>query len=207
MTDSHQSTAKSTHGDKPRRNFLVEAGSVIVGAVVGMFGLASGLVVFFDPLLRKHKVPELYQQEEGGTAEGYIRVATLDAIPDDGVPRRFPVIADLIDAWNFTPQQPVGAVYLRREKGEKKVTVFHATCPHAGCSVSFSAENHAYYCPCHNSAFDVDGTKINRPGKENPSPRPLDELKVDDDRLAANGEVWVKFVNYYTGIHEQKPKI
>ncbi len=207
MTDAHQAATTSDHSDNPRRHFLVEAGCWIVGSVVGLFGLASGLVVFFDPLLRKHKVPELYQQDESGAGEGYIRVATLDAIPDDGVPRRFPVIADLIDAWNFTPQQPVGAVYLRREKGEQKVTVFHATCPHAGCSVSYSADHHAYHCPCHNSAFGLNGEKVNRPGKENPSPRPLDELDVDKERLAAKGEIWVKFVNYYTGIHEQKQKI
>lgn len=204
------SPGRSNANDPARRNFLYAAASVVIGGVVSLFPVGAGLMVFLDPLIGKKKLPGCVPQDAEGSA-GFFKIATLDAVPDDGIPRRFPVIANLQDAWNFTPGQPIGAIYLRREKGEKQVQVFSATCPHAGCSVAYSHDadpkNCLYKCPCHNSAFSVDGEKVDLPGKENPSPRTLDTLEVDEQKLASSGEVWVKFLNFYTGIHEKKAKI
>jgi menaquinol-cytochrome c reductase iron-sulfur subunit len=203
--------AQSTHqaASPPRRNFLYAFAAAAIGLVVSLFPVGSGLLVFLDPLRGKNRVP-LSRRKEGGQG-GYLKIATLDAVPDDGIPRRFPVVADLSDAWNFSPGQPIGAVYLRRTKGEKAVQVFHATCPHAGCSVAYSHDSDPgkclYKCPCHNSAFGLDGQKVDLPGKDNPSPRPLDALVVDGEKLASSGEIWVQFLNFYTGIHEKKPKL
>lgn len=198
-----------------RRSFMLEAWTVLVGLVVSSFGLVSGLVVFLDPLLRRKSAPLMYRSDEeaAGGKQGFVKVATLDMIPEDGQPRRFPVIDDQIDAWNFTPEQPVGAVYIRRIEtdGKSEVLVLHATCPHAGCAVSFKASEeasqNAYHCPCHNSAFDLSGDRVDLPGKQNPSPRPMDDLNYDQERFAADGEIWVEFKNFYTGRHEKKPMV
>lgn len=207
---STPSSARLAARDPARRNFLYGLLASVIGFVVGVFPFGTGLVVFLDPLLGKKKLPGSVPQEVEG-AQGFLKIATLDAVPDDGIPRRFPVIANLSDAWNFTPGQPIGAIFLRREKGAKEVQVFHATCPHAGCSVAYSHDpdpkNCLYKCPCHNSAFNVEGERVDLPGKENPSPRPLDTLEVDDQKLAASGEIWVKFLNFYTGIHDKKAKL
>jgi len=48
--------------------------------------MAAGLMVLIDPLRRK------------SGASGAIKITTLEALPDDGVPRRFPVIAAKTDA-------------------------------------------------------------------------------------------------------------
>lgn len=193
-----------------RRGFIWSLVAALVGLVVAIFPLGAGLLVFLDPLRAKRKVPGKYDAGEDA-AEGFLKIAPLEAVPDDGVPRRFPVIANLSDAWNFSPGQPVGAVYLLRNKGEKSVEVFHATCPHAGCSVAYTSDPDPkkclFKCPCHNSAFDIEGKRVNLPGKENPSPRPMDTLEVHEEKLAQAGEVWVKFQNFYTGIHEKKPKL
>src|SRR5205823_591306 len=85
-----------------RRNFIKQAWAVLIGAVVSMVPLVSGLIVFFDPLRRKSKAGE------------FVSVASLNALPEDGSPRKFPVIASRIDAWNKSPRTPIGAVYLRR---------------------------------------------------------------------------------------------
>jgi hypothetical protein len=34
----------------------------------------------------------------------------------------------------------------------------------------------------------------------------MDDLVVDDEKLAASGEVWVRFVNYYPGKADREPK-
>lgn len=195
-------TSDRADHEPPRRSFLWSLGAVVVGTVISLAGLASGLVVFLDPLLRKRRIPRAYQT--GSQAgEGYYRVAPLSAVPEDGLPRRFPVVAARVDAWNFVPNQPIGSVYLRREPG-KELIVLQSTCPHAGCSVSAvtTPEGAAFHCPCHNSSFDLSGARMARPGKKNPSPRDMDSLayKIID------GEIWVEYKDFFTGRAEKVAK-
>jgi menaquinol-cytochrome c reductase iron-sulfur subunit len=190
-------------GEKPRRNFMVSLSATVVGAAVGLIPIFTGLFAFLDPLTRKPKVPKLYADASGGGKPGFVRVCSLEALAVGGTPQRFPIIDNEIDAWNFTPNQPVGSVYVQRV-AEGDVRVFNTTCPHAGCSVAFTGA--AFHCPCHNSAFNLDGSKlVSSSGRENPSPRPLDVITVDEDKLA-QGEVWVKYQNFYTGREQQIPK-
>src|SRR5437763_16467040 len=90
-----------------RRDFLKEAAAEIISAILGLVPVAAGLRVFFDPLRRK----------AGSGAP--VRITTLDSLPDDGVPRKFQVIAGSVDAWNKYKSSAIGAVYLRRTKDGK----------------------------------------------------------------------------------------
>ena len=201
MTRSSSSGPGETQGDavsrqeRPRRNFVAEILAIIVGGVVGIFPLLTGLVVFLDPLKKR----------KDKAASNLLRVAMLDAIPDDGLPRRFPVVADRVDAWNRYPNEPIGSVFLRRRPGESTVQAFNTTCPHLGCGISLAqrGKNHIFRCPCHMSSFDLDGEKIITPGKINPSPRSMDSLEIDEKLLAEKGEIWVHFMDFYTGTHEK----
>jgi menaquinol-cytochrome c reductase iron-sulfur subunit len=169
-----------------RRSFLKKACAIILGGLAGLVPLGSGLILFLDPLRRK---------SEGGQA---ILVASLSALPEDGTPRRFPVIASHTDAWNKSPQTPIGAVYLRR-MGEKKVQALNMVCPHLGCPVEFKPELQGYGCPCHDSAFALDG-RINNPSS--PARRGMDELEVE---LRNGTEIWVKFQNFQAGEAKKIP--
>ena len=195
---SGNATSDASQGQGSRRTFF-EVASVLLGAVVGIVPVLVGLVAFIDPLRRRPAKPELYREGEGGSADGLIRVASVNAL-SVGAPQRFPVIDDQLDAWNFTPDQPIGAVYIEKLAGGD-VRVFNTTCPHAGCSVACNGE--AYHCPCHNSSFNLDGSKkVSDSGRENPSPRALDSL----DYELRDGDIWVDFKNFYTGKHEKKEK-
>jgi menaquinol-cytochrome c reductase iron-sulfur subunit len=169
-----------------RRGFLTKALAAVIGGIVGLFPALAGLTVILDPLRRKTQ------------ASGLARVASLDALPNDGVPRKFRVVADRQDAWNKFNNVPVGAVYLRRT-GEKTVEAYNVVCPHAGCFVDYMPERKSYLCPCHNSTFAVDG-KMNDP--KSPSPRGLDTLEVE---VRDGGEIWVKFQNFQAGHKEKVP--
>lgn len=196
MTDSKSKTKSAEPDTTPlRRGFLYKFVTILFGAVVALVPLVSGAMVFFDPLRRR--------QAQG---ERWIRVATLDAVPADGMPRQFAVVADDIDAWNRTADQPIGSVYLRREAGSDNVQALNAICPHAGCFVATANSSNGskvFRCPCHTSSFSLTGEKLNLPGATNPSPRNMDSLAVDEDRLKQSGEVWVDFKNFYPGTHEQ----
>jgi len=169
-----------------RRGFLKRACAGFIGALLGLVPLGAGLNFLLDPLRRK------------GGSNSPVRVTSLEALPDDGVPRRFEVVATKVDAWNKFTDLPVGAVYLRRLK-EGRIEAFSATCPHAGCSVGFDASKGVYSCPCHQSTFTIAGQIENR---SSPAPRGLDSLEVE---LRAGKEVWVKFQNFQAGRPEKVP--
>ena len=194
-----------------RRNFFWALLAIVAGGIVGIVPLALGLYTFLVGPFQKKQTPLNYESEEDqGAASNEYFVAPLGALPEDGMPRRFEIVADRVDAWSFIPGQAIGAIFLSRQKvepGQSEVLAFHATCPHAGCTVAFNVDTNAFLCPCHNSSFGKDGKKIDLSGRSNPSPRGLDKLEVNQDKLARDGEVWVKYVNYYTGRKDMKPKI
>lgn len=169
-----------------RRGFLKRLLAGIIGAVLGLVPVGAGLTVFLDPLRRK------------APARGAAQVATLDALPADGVPRKFPVLANRTDAWNKFTRVPIGAVYLRRTS-DGKLQAFNAVCPHAGCFVDFKSGLGKFACPCHNSTFTAEG-KIDDPSS--PSPRGLDALEVE---VRNDKAVWVKFQNFQAATAEKIP--
>ena len=170
----------------PRRDFLKKFLAVAIGAIAGLLPAAAGLVVFLDPLRRK------------SAAGSAVRVASLEALPADGQPVKFPVLATRVDAWNKFREVPIGAVYLRRtDKG--RVEAFNVVCPHAGCFVDFLPERGRYLCPCHNSTFTIAG-KIDDPSS--PAARGLDSLDVE---IRNEKEVWVKFQNFEAGSAQKVP--
>jgi quinol---cytochrome c reductase iron-sulfur subunit, bacillus type len=170
---------------EPRRDFLKKASCVVIGGVITAVPLIAGVRVIMDPL--RHKAA-------GGQK---VKVTTIDSLPKDGEPRKFAILASRSDAWNRFPDAPIGAIYLRRT-GENSVEAMNVVCPHAGCFVDFRPEKKAFFCPCHNSLFAIDG-KIADP--RSPAPRGLDTLKTE----IKGNEIWVEFQNFRTGMAEKTP--
>ncbi len=184
--------------DEQRRGFFKRVLAIVIGAIVCLVPGVTSLVVFFDPLRKR------------GAAADFISVAPLDAVPADGLPRRFQVIADRTDAWNRFVDEPLGAVYLVRsaEKPEE-VVAFNALCPHLGCFVSYQASRDGFFCPCHHSSFQTDGEII----EPSPAERPLDRLETkietisgEEDSQAAKRRILVKFQNFRAGGTGKVPK-
>jgi Rieske Fe-S protein len=169
-----------------RRDFLKRLLAAAISAVLGLVPVGAGLTVLLDPLRRK------------AGADTAVPVAALDALPEDGVPRKFTVLATRTDAWNRFTQVPVGAVYLRRLPGAK-LQAFNVVCPHAGCFVDFDEKRGGFLCPCHNSTFTIEGKIADR---SSPSPRALDSLEVE---VREGKVIWVKFRNFQAGRAEKVP--
>lgn len=173
----------------PRRGVL---GSVVAW-VLGLFALSpsfvAGIAAFLSPL--------------GGKAQKgvLLRLTTLDNLPKDGTPRKFPVIAEKRNAWTFS-REPVGAVFLRLlPNGD--VHALHVVCPHAGCAIEYrpaqsGGQEGQFVCPCHLAHFDLSGKRLDA---VSPSPRDMDTLRVE----VRDGEVWVEFQNFQLGTADKKP--
>jgi menaquinol-cytochrome c reductase iron-sulfur subunit len=169
-----------------RRSFMKKVASGVLGALALLGPVGAAIAFMFDPLRRK--------ADGAGIT---VPVTTLDSLPEDGMPRKFPIIASRVDAWNKAPASPIGAVYLRRLPG-KPIQALNVSCPHAGCFVDYAPNINGYFCPCHDSAFDLDGSIKGK----SPSPRPLDQLTVE---VRNENEVWVKFQNFRAGVAEKIP--
>ena len=171
-----------------RRSFLTGFLAAGSGLIATLLAPLAGLGVFLDPLRRK------------STLGKPIRVTSLAALPSDGVPRKFPIVADRTDAWNKFQKVPIGAVYLRRTAAST-IEAFNVACPHAGCFVDYRGEEDHFLCPCHNSRFNLDGS-IQNP--DSPSPRGMDSLVVE---IRNDEEVWVQYQKFQAGHAEKHPAI
>ncbi len=173
----------------PRRSFLYQASALIVSLIVGLSPVAAGLAFFADPLLRRRPTMK------GASSDGFLPVAKKSELPVDGTPVRFALLADKVDAWNVFPHQTIGTVYLRLINDQ--VIAFNDVCPHLGCKIDYKPATKSFFCPCHASAFNLDGEKTNPI-----PPRGMDTLEV---RIDDGGQVWVKYINFQRGKAEKVP--
>ena len=166
-----------------RRSFLAAVGSFTAGLLVVVPSVASAAVAFFAPLKARRREAD------------FVAVTSLAALPAHGLPARLTVRDERVDAWTRYADAPVGSVYLRRT--DEGVRALNAICPHAGCLVGLDPEGGRFVCPCHESVFELDGTRV-----EGPSPRNMDSLEtqIDDD-----GGIQVRFRNFRPGTEEKIP--
>ena len=176
------------HADPPRRSFLTKMAAVVVGGIVSVVPAVLGGGFFLTPLLRKKS------EKEAG--DGFIKLGKTESLVAGGEPQIFKVNGIKHDAWTTYAEAALGAVYLRMlENGD--VTAFNAKCPHLGCAVGYKSDENAYVCPCHDSAFSLEGDRTN----EIP-PRNMDTLEVE---IRNDDEIWVRFVNYRSGTADKIP--
>src|SRR5690606_26167702 len=123
---SPPSGSSSTRRDEPpRRGFLMKLSAAVIGAIAAIVPLGISLFALFDPVRpRRARNPN----GAGGSSDGFYRVTSLAALPADGEPRFFRIIADRDDGWTHHSSEPVGSVYLRRT-AEETVEAYNAICP------------------------------------------------------------------------------
>jgi Rieske Fe-S protein len=173
-----------------RREFN-RAGSIVLAGLVKLFIAIPAIAFLVSPLRRK--------KSEAGT-DALETLTSLSQL-SVGVPRSFVIIKDRADAWVKYPTEPVGSVWLvRQSKGvTPEVIALSAECPHLGCAINLTPDGKGFLCPCHTSAFDIEG----RPQNQVP-PRPMDRLEVE---LTAEPDpgVRVKFQRFQTLAKEKIP--
>ena len=171
----------------PRRGFLGFA-TIAVGTLMGLVLAVPGLAYLASPLRRR------------GREGGFVTLTRLSQL-EVGVPRSFTILADRQDAWVKYPQEPVGSVWLIRQPAgsAEAVLALSAECPHLGCAVNRDASGKGFLCPCHTSAFNLEG----QPSNQVP-PRPMDRLDVQLSP-GSDPEVRVKFQRFRTQAKEKVP--
>ena len=85
------------------------------------------------------------------------------------------IVAEQITGWSITTEEH--NVFILPAKNNQVVS---AICPHEGCEVAWEQNRNRFSCPCHESYFGADGSRISGPAQ-----RGLDALpaRVQDGKL------------------------
>ncbi|MFN9719799.1 MAG: ubiquinol-cytochrome c reductase iron-sulfur subunit [Planctomycetota bacterium] len=196
-SESSGSESAGAAPETPRRGVLVQLLTAALSFVIVTVPASLGGLFFLDPILRKKKSGS---DKTGAAAArkdeaGFIRLdITRDSVPADGTPVSVTVLDDIVDAWNRFPNVPIGSIWLRKV-GDGPILAFSSICPHLGCSVNYRQAEGDFFCPCHTSAFALDGKKTNKV-----PPRDMDGLTVsmrtDGKEDPAGNEIWVKYEKF-----------
>ena len=157
---------------------------------LGVHGLGAGVAaVTAGPAIAYLAYPLSHDTTTGSA--GFIPAGRVDRFKE-GEPVKVDLLADKIDAWNRIEQVKIGSAWVVNTRG--KLVAYSSVCPHLGCAVDYEAAEHKFKCPCHRSAFGLDG-KI----EDGPAPRTLDELEVKDE----GGVLAIRYLRFKQGVHEK----
>jgi menaquinol-cytochrome c reductase iron-sulfur subunit len=75
--------------------------------------------------------------------------------------------------------------------------VLSAVCPHEGCEVSWRHDENVFSCPCHDSNFAADGSRIYGPARRGLDPLPS---------RVADGKLQVQYQSFVNNTQERTPR-
>jgi len=148
--------------EQSRRSFMGVA-TVAIGAVIGAVMAVPLVRFFFHPAGRTVVT----------SGSGAVDAVAFDKLAAGADPQKVVLVASGVrDAWASADEVRLGAAWVQRT-ADGEVSAFTTACPHLGCSIDFDPAKKKFVCPCHRSAFGLDGARI-----EGPSKRGLDPLPV-----------------------------
>ncbi|MCY2966614.1 MAG: hypothetical protein NT069_23795 [Planctomycetota bacterium] len=107
--------------------------------------LAIGVCFACDPLSRSE-------------SREWLPVTSLSDLPADGVPRRFSIYDNPVDAWCRLPQETFDHVFLTRSMETGSIAAFEPR--YHGCAIEIDRRANRFFVPCWNLGFDFEGNLI-----------------------------------------------
>ena len=145
--------------NKSRRSFLK---IVPLGIVAGVFAsIGSAAFRFLRPRLSV-------------ASDRWLDVARVSELTGQ-LPVNKKIVAEHIAGWAVTTEEH--NVFVLPAKGNQ---VLSAICPHEGCEVAWEQNANRFSCPCHESYFAADGSRISGPATRGLDPLPM---RVQDGKL------------------------
>ena len=162
----------------PRETIVISRRSFFGGLLlIGSAGMGAVLAI---PVLRYVLYP-LYAKSSKSI---WSPVGKMAAFSNLSKPVMAPLDLKQVDGWREVDSSQT--VYVTKS-AQGELQVLSSICPHMGCTIAWREGQHDFYCPCHGSVFEPDGTHVS-----GPSPRGMDPLP----NKAADGNLLVKFEYY-----------
>ncbi|HYL76478.1 MAG TPA: ubiquinol-cytochrome c reductase iron-sulfur subunit [Bryobacteraceae bacterium] len=162
MDDEHQSQEPAVELSPTRRSFYIKFIYGVMSAIGAALAVPAGIYLLFPP--KAHKENE------------WVDAADLSRLPT-GTPEEISFQRTRVDGWKVSSEKATAWVV---KTADNQVTAFAPQCTHLGCAYHWDEPTHNFVCPCHTSAFSIDGKVL-----AGPAPRPLDryEVKIDGNKL------------------------
>lgn len=141
--------------DSGRRAFFLSAIYGLWGLITAAVAVPAAGYLLFPARSRK--------------AGKWVETADFGALklkqPEEVIFRR-----NRVDGWKVISEKASAWVV---KMSDSEVVAFSPQCTHLGCAVHWESPDKGFVCPCHTSAFGIDGKVTG-----GPAPRPLDRLPV-----------------------------
>ena len=83
-----------------------------------------------------------------------------------------------VNGWTILELKDKQVIFVRDT--ETTIRAFNPLCPHQKCVVAYNPDHKRIECPCHASAYDMDGKVISGPS---PSPLQTYPAELKDDKI------------------------
>lgn len=145
-----------------RRHFYLTSIYGLWAVITGALTIPAFVYLFFPPKMQK-----------GGQ---WIDAADITKLPLN-TPQEVVFLRNRVDGWKVISEKATAWVI---KKKPDQVVAFTPQCTHLGCAYHWEEANKQFLCPCHTSAFSIDGDVLT-----GPAPRPLDRyaVKIDGSKL------------------------
>jgi len=162
MDNQHQSPEPAVELSPTRRSFYIKFIYGVMSAIGAALAIPAGIYLLLPPKVRKESE--------------WVEAADLANIPA-GTPTEVSFQHNRVDGWKVTSEKATAWVV---KSSDNQVTAFAPQCTHLGCAYHWDESSHNFICPCHTSAFSIDGKVL-----AGPAPRPLDRytVKVEGNKL------------------------
>lgn len=145
-----------------RRTFYISVIYSLWGLIVAALAVPSLVYLLFPPKVRKES-----EWVEAGD------ITHLEPkVPIEIVFRR-----NRLDGWKLISEKSSAWVV---KLPNNEIVAFGPQCTHLACVYHWEEPSNQFFCPCHSSAFSLEGQVLS-----GPAPRPLDryEIKVEKNKL------------------------
>ena len=150
MTEENNKEANRTS----RRDFLSLISFGIFAGIAGTIAVSA--FRYLRPLSRTQ-----------GAVERWADIAPIAELKGDG-PITRSIVVEKTSGWATKTEEQFVFVLPNKEH-----QVLSSVCPHEGCLVVWRDESKQFVCPCHDSFFAPDGTRLTGPAQ-----RDMDQLQT-----------------------------
>ncbi|HEY8186932.1 MAG TPA: ubiquinol-cytochrome c reductase iron-sulfur subunit [Pyrinomonadaceae bacterium] len=176
MMSQQNSKQSRTDTNKSRRAFVL---LLPLAAIGGMFAtVATAALRFLRPTI-------------SASSEKWIDVAPVSEFSGNK-PIARKVVVEQVAGWSKSLAER--SVYILPGQNNR---VLSSVCPHEGCEVSWRDDASVFSCPCHDSSFAADGSRIFGPARRGLDPLPS---RITD------GKLQVQYQSFVNNTQERTPR-
>jgi len=153
---------------RTRRSFYTSATVALGGIIAAILGWPAAAYLFLKP--------------KSSQNDDWSEVSDLNRLPV-GKPQEVVYTRKRVDGWRVIKEKTTAWVV---KTGQNQAVAFSPQCTHLGCAYHWEEKDRTFLCPCHGSAFAIDGKVL-----VGPASRPLDRfcVRVESGKLMVGSEL------------------